>query len=141
MMKKNAVLLAALMWSVAAFAAAPPKTRLLDFSNDALISVEAAKAVLAEHIPAKVWKLYPATKWAFVSQVGGGVTPAGMCVVTARVMLLPLTPTMKAVLLRPEKTTTAFDAQAGTSLDACKVLAKAKLTEATAAMVATLVKL
>jgi hypothetical protein len=136
---KLAVLLPALLLSVTALAA-PPKTRLLDFSTETLISDEAAKAILTEHIPAKVWKIYPANKWVFLSQVEGGITPAGVCVITARVMLLPLTPTMKAVLLRPEKIATSFDAQAGASREACQALAKTKLVEATNAVVSALVK-
>jgi hypothetical protein len=137
---KHAVLLPALLLSVAAFAATPPKTRLLDFSNEHLIGDEAAKAVMAERIPAKVWKIYPASKWVFLSQVSGGITPAGACVITARVMLLPLTPTMKAVLLRPEKIITTFDSQTGLTLEACQALGKSKLVEATDAMVAALIK-
>ena len=136
---KHAIVLPALLLSVAALAA-PPKTKLMDFSTDLLISDAAAKAAMAERIPAKVWKIYPASKWAFVSQVEGGLTATGTCVITARVMLLPLTPTMKAVMLRPEKTATAFDAQPGASLDVCKALAKTKLQEATNAVVSTLVK-
>ena len=136
---KFAVLLPALMLSVAAIAA-PPKTRLLDFSTESLLSAETARAVFTEHIPAKVWKLYPANKWVFVSQVEGGVTAAGVCVITARVMLLPLTPTMKAVMLRPEKIATAFASQAGATLAACQALAKTKLVEATSAVVSALVK-
>lgn len=136
---KHVFLLPALLLSMAAIAA-PPKTNLMDFSTDWLISEEAAKAVMNEHVPAKVWKLYPANKWAFVSQVEGGLTPAAVCVVTARVMLLPLTPRMKVVMLRPEKTATAYDSQTGLSADACKALAKVKLKEATEAVVSSLVK-
>lgn len=130
-------LLAAALAATAAHAA-PPKAQLLDFSAQALIDEASAKSVLDENIPAKLWKVYPASKWAFVSQVEGGVTPGGTCVVTARVMLVPLTPTMKAVLFRPEKIATAFDAQPGA--DGCKALAKAKLGEAAKAVVSSLVK-
>ena len=136
---KHAYLLPALLLSMAAIAA-PPKTKLLDYSTHTLIDEDAAKAVMNAHIPAKVWKLYPANKWAFVSQVSGGLTPTAVCVVTARVMLLPLTPTMKVVMLRPEKTATAYDAQIGSSADACKALAKDKLKDATEAVVSSLVK-
>ena len=136
---KNALLLPALLLSAAAWAAGP-KTNLVDHSNPALIDEAGAKAVMGEAIPAKVWKIYPASKYAFVSQVEGGVTPAGMCVVTARVMLLPLTPTMKAVLFRPQKTATAFDAKTVTDREQCRVLAHDKLKEAAEAMVSFLVK-
>ncbi len=136
---KHAFLLSALMCSMAAWAAGP-KTKLIDHSNPGLIDAAAAMKVMEENIPAKVWKVYPASKWAFASQVVGGVTPAGTCVISARVMLLPLTPTVKAPLFRPEKTATAFDALPGTGVDKCKELAHEKLKEATLAVVSDLVK-
>lgn len=132
--------LAALVTAAAAHAEPPKKAVLLDFSRDSLIDAASAKAVLAEGIPARVWKVYPAAKWAFVSQVEGGVTPAGMCVVTARVMMVPLTQAMKAPLLRPEKIATAFDAAAGASQEQCRQMAKTKLAEATQSVVSSLVK-
>jgi hypothetical protein len=128
-----ALLLSATAW------AAGPKTNLVDHSSDLLIDAEVAKAVMSENIPAKVWKVYPASKWAFVSQVEGGMKGT-TCVITARVMLLPLTPTVKAVLFRPQKTATAFEAAANSSTDACKAVAKDKLKEATEAVVSALVK-
>lgn len=132
--------LAALACAQSATAAPPPKAVLLDFSKESLIDAAAAKAVLAEGIPAKVWKVYPASKWGFVSQVEGGITGAGVCVVTARVMMVPLTQAMKAVLFRPEKIATAFDAASGASSEQCKALAKSKLGEATQGVVSSLVK-
>ena len=129
-----------MMTLVQAHAAAPEKAQLLDFSNDKLIDAASAKAILSAGIPAKLWKVYPPSKWAFVSQVEGGITASGSCVVTARVMMVPLTPTMKAVLLRPEKIATAFDSAAGASADQCKALAKTKLGEALQSVVSSLVK-
>jgi hypothetical protein len=128
----------ALLLSSAALAA-EPKTNFVDHSSGLLIEAAAAKAVMGENIPAKVWKVYPASKWAFVSQVEGGMKGT-TCVITARVMLVPLTPTVKAVLFRPQKTATAFDAAVNSSTDACKALAKDKLKEATEAVVSALVK-
>ena len=104
---KHAVLIPALLLSMTAWAAGP-KTNLMDHSNSTLIEAEAAKAVMAENIPAKVWKLFPARRYVFLSQVEGGLTANKTCVVTARVMLLPLTATVGAVLMRPQKTATAF---------------------------------
>ena len=130
--------LSSLLLSVAAWAAAP-KTSLEDHSSGLLIDVATAKKVMGDAIPAKVWKLYPASKWTFVSQVVGGIKGT-TCVVTARVLLLPLTPTMKAVMFRPEKSATAFDAVPSSSTDACKALARDKLKEATEAVVSDLVK-
>lgn len=140
---KHAVLIPALMLSMAAWAAEPktsPKTNLMDHSNSTLIETGAAKALMAENIPAKVWKLYPARKYTFLSQVEGGLTANKTCVISARVMLLPLTATVGAVLMRPQKTATAFDAQPDSSTEQCRSLARDKLKEATGAVVSALVK-
>jgi hypothetical protein len=136
---KQAALLCSLMMSMTAWAA-EPKTNFVDHSASGLIDAAGAKKVLAENVPAKVWKLYPASKWAFASQVQGGLTGTNTCVVTARVMLLPLTPTVRAVLFRPEKTATSFDAVAGSNTEACKALARDKLKEATVGVISSLVK-
>lgn len=130
----------ALLLSTHAHAAPPDKAVLLDFSSEALIDATSAKAMLAEGIPDRVWKVYPASKWGFVSQVEGGVTGAGVCVVTARVMMIALTPTVKAPLFRPNKTATTFDAANGASAEQCKSLARAKLGEALQGVVSSLVK-
>lgn len=123
-----------------AFAAPPAKAVLLDFSSPALIDADSAKAMLGEGIPAKVWKVYPASKWGFVSQVEGGITSAGVCVVTARVMMISLTPTVRAPLFRPDKIATTFDAASGASTEQCRQLAKTKLGEALQSVVSSLVK-
>ena len=60
------------------------KLLLLDLSSEALIDAETAKGLLKEGIPAKVWRLYPQGKWTFLSQVEGGLTRDGICVVTAQ---------------------------------------------------------
>lgn len=135
----KAALLAIALLSMPTAWAADTKTNLVDHSNGQLIETATAKAVMGENIPAKVWKIYPASKYAFVSQVEGGMKGT-TCVVAARVMLVPLTPTAKAVLFRPQKTATAFDALPNSSTDACKALAKDKLKEATAGVVSALVK-
>ena len=135
---KNAVLLSALLLSASVFAA-DVKTNFLDHSNDALIDDATAFAVMKESIPAKVWKIYPASKWGFASQVEGGFTQAKVCVVTARAMLAPLTLT-KAMLLRPEKQATAFDALPNATAEQCRQLAKDKLREAIHGVVSSLVE-
>jgi hypothetical protein len=119
--------------------AAPPDAVLLDFSSQGLIDGETARRVVDEGLPAKLWKVYPVRKWGFVSQVEGGVTATGVCVVTARVMMVPLTPT-KAPLWRPAKVATAFDAAPAASADQCRQLAQAKLGEATRSVASSLVK-
>jgi hypothetical protein len=116
------------------------KSLLLDLSSESLIDAESAKAVLKDNIPARVWKLYPEGRYTFLSQVAGGLTAEGFCVVTARVVLLPRTGTVRAVLWRPQQRTTVFDAKPGSNADQCKALAKDKLKEATTALVSTLVK-
>ena len=136
---KNAVLLSTLVLGCVGAWAAGPKTNLIDHSTDLLIDGATAKQVMGENIPDKVWKLFPASKYAFISQVEGGMKGT-TCVVAARVMLVPLTPTAKAVLFRPQKTATAFDSAVNSSTDACKALAKDKLKEATGAVVSALVK-
>ena len=141
-MTRTAALLSAALLGIAAAGAAwgaEPKTNLTDHSTDLLIDAETAKQVMGANIPAKVWTLYPASKYTFVSQVEGGMKGT-TCVVSARVMLLPLTPTMKAVLFRPQKTATAFDSVVNSNTEACKALAKDKLKEATTAVVSALVK-
>ena len=130
----------ALLLATQAQAAPPAKAVLLDFSSEALIDSASAKAVLGEGIPKKVWSVYPVSKWGFVSQVQGGMTSNGTCVVTARVMMVPLTQAVKAVLFRPQETSTTFDALTGANLEQCKVLAKTKLAEATQSVVSSLVK-
>ncbi|MBK7061838.1 MAG: hypothetical protein IPH51_15530 [Rubrivivax sp.] len=140
-MQPTSLIAPLLLLAVASTAvAAPPKAQLIDHSSDALISAQSARSLLAEGIPAKVWKVYPASKWAFTSQVEGGLTANGTCVVTARVMMLPLTPSLKAVLFRPSKTATAFDAQAGSTAEQCRDLAKNKLKKAIESVVSSLVK-
>lgn len=137
-MKNAGMLLIAASLSATAWAA-EPRTNFMDHSTGLLIDSTTAKQIMGDNIPAKVWKLYPPSKYTFVSQVEGGMNGT-TCVVSARVMLLPLTPTMKAVLFRPQKTATAFDSVVNSSTDACKSLARDKLKEATVAVVSALVK-
>lgn len=120
-------------------AAAAKKRILLDLSSEALMDKASARATMAEVIPEKLWKLYPASKWGFVSQVEGGFNSAKICVVTARVMLAPLTVT-NGVILRPEQRVTTFDALPGATAEQCKKLAKDKLREATEGVVSSLIK-
>lgn len=136
---KHAVLALALLLSAPAWAA-PVKTNFMDHSNGLLIDAATAKAVMAEAIPDKVWKIYPASKYVFLSQVEGGMNASKTCVIAARVIVLPLTATAKAVLFRPQETATAFDAKADSSTEQCKALAKEKLKEATIAVVSAIVK-
>jgi len=127
----SATVLALLALLALAAHAAPPKNAvLIDHSSANLIDGATARRMLEEAIPARVWKLYPANKWGYVTEVEGGFNSAGICVVTARAMMMQLTPTLKAMLYRPKKTSTAFDAVPGATREQCQDLAKKKLREA-----------
>jgi hypothetical protein len=119
--------------------AAQKKRVLLDLSSETLIDAASARSVVGDAIPASVWKLYPPRKWGFFSQVSGGFTADKICVVTARVMLAPLTVT-NGIIMRPEERAMAFDAKPNATHDECKAIARAKLQEATEAVVSSLVK-
>jgi hypothetical protein len=138
---KSAVLFSALALSTAAFAA-DVKTNFLDHSNSSLIDEKTAFAIMKAAIPDKVMKIHPASKYAFLSQVEGGVNAAGNCVVTARVMVLPLTATVRVPMFRPlpKLTATAYDSIPGAKMEQCQALAKEKLKTATEAVVSTIVK-
>ena len=119
--------------------AAAKKRIFLDLSSEVLMDKATAQATMAEVIPEKLWKVYPASKWGFVSQVEGGFNSAKICVVTARVMLTPLTVT-NGLIMRPEERVTTFDALPGATTEQCKKLAKDKLREATEGVVSSLIK-
>jgi len=139
-MKRTLLLAAPLLALAVASASAQTKTRFMNHSNANLIDEATAMAVMNENIPERVWKIYPARSYIFTSQVEGGITPAGTCVVAARVILMPLTGAAKAVLFRPQKTATAYDALPNAGLDRCRELARDKLKEATLAVVSAIVK-
>jgi len=118
---------------------APRFPVLVDLSSEQLIDAAEARKLVASEIPAVVWKLYPQRKWGFVSQVLGGFTSDKICVVTARVMLAPLTVT-NGIILRPAMRATAFDAKPNATQEECKAMARAKLQEAVEGVVSSLVK-
>ena len=118
---------------------APKKRVVLDLSSESLIDSHDASALVSAAIPPAVWKLYPSTKWGFFSQVVGGFTPDKICVVTARVMLAPLTVT-NGIIMRPATRAAAYDAKVNATEAECRAIARAKLMEATESVVASLVK-
>lgn len=133
------------LYLVSSADAADPKKmagnkRLMDHSNASLISADDAVKVMDENIPEKAWKIVKGSQYVWVSQVEGGMNGT-TCVVTARVMVLPLSATLNAPLFRPKNTATTFDAAANSTIDACKALAKVKLKEATLAVASSVVKL
>jgi hypothetical protein len=139
----STVAAATLLLSTSLLAADPPKLpgnkRLMDHSSPALISADEAIKVMDENIPEKAWMIIKGSQYVWLSQVEGGMRGA-TCVVAARVMVLPLTATLNVPLFRPKTTATAFDALPNSNADACKVMARDKLKEATLAVASTIVK-
>lgn len=131
---------AALALAAAAAQAAPPKYVTQDHSTAGLVDKATVEAIWKDSLPeAKLAKLYPPAKWGFLSQVEGGM--AGQtCVITARVALLPRTSPTRRLVFEPLKMSTTFDAKAGATAAQCSELATAKLKEALASLVSSLVK-
>ena len=126
-------LLAALLSMCACSAFAAPAPYLtVDHSSSALMDNATAQAVWRDHLPTKLTRLFPVKKWGFVSQVEGGFDDAKVCVVTARVMMMPRSG--KSLLFKPSHTATAFGSQAGATMQQCRELAKLKLHEAVGAV-------
>ena len=103
--------LCAIVLATSAQAADPKKQpgnkRLMDHSNPLLISEDAAKKVMVANIPEKAWKIIKGSQYVWVSQVEGGMNGA-TCVVTARVMVLPLTASLNVPMFRPKHTAIQF---------------------------------
>nr|WP_316644252.1 hypothetical protein [uncultured Roseateles sp.] len=130
---------ALLALSSSAFAATPQYI-VLDQSTPNLIDKASAAATLKEVTTPQMLKLYSPKKWGFATEVEGGFTASKTCVVTARVMMLPVGVSGKTLVYKAEKKVTTFDALPGATQDQCKELAAAKLKEAVQAMVFSLVK-
>lgn len=130
-----------LLGTTGAATAAPAAYLTIDHSSQAVMDKATAQAIWKEHLPddltRRLFKLYPAGKYGFFSQVEGGFTQAKLCVVTARAMMLPRAG--KVLQAVPQKTTTTFDAQPNLTAAQCQDLAKAKLREAVSALVSPLV--
>jgi hypothetical protein len=127
----RALVAASLLAIVPSTWATPPKNAVLvDHSTPTLMDPATALGMLDQAIGARIWKLYPASRWGYVTEVAGGINAGGTCVVTARVMMMQLTPTLKAMLYRPKKTSTSFDALPNATQEQCRDLAKTKLHEA-----------
>lgn len=134
-------LAATLGLAAAGHAAADEKKFVLkDQSNPALVDSKTAIAILEEAIPnTRMHKVYNNLRWGFASQVEGGVTQGGVCVVTARVMLLPAT-VGKSLVFNPKTKITVYDAVPGATREKCAEVAVAKLKEAAQSMVSSLLK-
>ena len=121
-----------LMLATGAFAAAP-KPMSVDKSGSFLIDPATSEKLWKDNTPARVAKLYPVKKFRFASEVTGGFNEAKSCVVSARVMLLPVVflPIQGTkVVYAPIKSATAFDAVPGLSREQCQEFAHTKLKEA-----------
>lgn len=118
--------------------AAPPKFNIQDFSTATLIDKPAVMAVWNEALSKKLSKVYAPSKWGFLSQVEGGFNGAKVCVVTARVTMLPVSG--KKLVFTPEKTSTTFDALPNLNQAQCTELATEKLKEAVQSLMSGLVK-
>jgi hypothetical protein len=124
----------------AAAHAADPVYITIDHSTDSVMDKATAQAIWNEALAgktAKLNKLYPVSKWGFISEVEGGFTASKTCVVTARVMMVPVT-VRKNLMFKPDKTSTAYDALPNATREQCQDAAKAKLKEAMGSVLSSL---
>jgi hypothetical protein len=124
----------------AAAHAADPVYITIDHSSDGVLDKAAAQAIWNEGLTgktAKLNKLYPVSKWGFISEVEGGFNKDKICVITARVMMVPVT-VRKNLMFKPDKTATAYDALPSATREQCQDLAKTKLKEAMAGVLSSL---
>ncbi len=133
-MLTSRVLAAALLVVSSAAFAAPAEYLFVDDSSTDLISTSAALAVWKAQVEdgnmrMRLQKLYPVSKWGFVSQVQGGFTREGACVVTARAVMVPRVMGSRLVF-KPVHSATAFGSQQGATREQCRELAAAKLKDA-----------
>jgi hypothetical protein len=116
-----------------AISAAPAEYLFVDDSSPILIDTASAvalwKSQVDERSRTRLRKLYPVSKWGFVSQVQGGFTTDGICVVTARAVLVPRVLGSRLVF-RPQRSATAFATKPGATRDECREIAANKLREA-----------
>ena len=141
-MRSHLLLAAALLVSASASFAASDQYLVLDHSSEALIDNAGAMAIWQaqanDNQRERLQKLYPVSKWGFVSQVVGGFTAERACVVTARALMVPRLVGSR-LLFKPRKTATAFATQAGATNEQCRELAAAKLKEAIVAVRSSLI--
>ena len=141
-MRSHLLLAAALLVSASASFAASDQYLVLDHSSEALIDNAGAMSIWQaqanDNQRERLQKLYPVSKWGFVSQVVGGFTAEKACVVTARALMVPRLVGSR-LLFEPRKTATAFATQAGATNEQCRELAAAKLKEAIVAVRSSLI--
>ncbi len=138
-MKSKIVPACILALAAASAGAAPAPYLTLDHSSEQLMDKASAAKLWLEGLPAaRLARLYPPGKWGFVSQVEGGFTDARVCVVTARAMLVPRKG--KTLVFAPAQTATAFATLPSATQQQCRDIARIKLKEAIAAIVAPLLR-
>jgi hypothetical protein len=142
-MVTSRVLAAALLVASSAAFAAPAEYLFVDDSSPDLIDTARAVGVWkaqveSDNMRMRLQKLYPVSKWGFVSQVQGGFTREGACVVTARAVMVPRVMGSRLVF-KPQHSATAFGTQTGATREQCRELAVAKLKDAILGMRAALI--
>jgi len=133
---------ATLLIGGAAAAAAPAPYVFVDHSSAALLEAADARAIWMAQVDdsqrARIRELYPVSKWGFVSQVQGGFTPDKICVVTARVMMVPRSRGGR-LDFKPTKSATTFTARPDATLEQCRSAASDKLTQAVQSLLTSLI--
>jgi hypothetical protein len=113
--------------------AAPAEYLFVDDSSPILIDTAHAVAVWKAQVDdssrMRMQKLYPVSKWGFVSQVQGGFTTDGVCVITARAVLVPRVLGSRLVF-KPQRSAMAFATKPSATQEECRALAALKLKEA-----------
>jgi hypothetical protein len=141
-MRRRFAPLAPLAFAASAALAAPTPYVFADHSSEQLMNGAQAERILRAQVDdsqrARVRKLFPVSKWGFVTQVEGGFTPDKICVVTARVMMVPRSLGGRLVFA-PKESATTFAAQPGATVEQCRALASDKLTEAVRALLTSLI--
>jgi len=138
-MSSRLALAVALTAAVSSALAAPLQFVVVDQSSEALISKAQAEAVWTGLLPTeRLAKLYKPSQWGFASAVEGGFTSSGICVVTARAMMLPIW--RGTMQYPPSRKSTAFDARPSLSQGQCTELATAKLKQAIESVLSGLIK-
>ena len=136
------VMAAALLVVSSAAFAAPAEYIFVDDSSRDLIDTAGAvalwKAQVDGSVRVRLQKLYPVSRWGFISQVQGGFTREGACVVTARAVMVPRVMGSRLVF-KPQQSATAFATQPSATRDQCRELAGAKLKDAIIGMRSALV--
>jgi len=141
-MRKCLALAVMLLSLASASHAAPQPYVFADDSSAVLMNRDEAQAIWRAQVNdsqlARIRALYPTSKWGFVSQVEGGFTPEKICVVTARVMMVPRS-TGGRLLFKPTKSATTFAAQPGATVEQCRATASDKLSQAVYALLTSLI--